>query len=489
MLPLGRRVPVVGLCLALALVGGVVSSPPAVSDPTWEPSDWTGVIAGAPVPGQGLPPAPMPPPLIPLPPGESPSLAYEPQTSCDPSPKPGAERLVQIIKNTYGKDQYVWVPRGCDVGGTSEHKEGRAIDWMVTVRDPRQRADAEAFLNWLLGPDQSGREYGHALKLGVMYIGWHDRIWRGFGIDRGWQELKGCFRKEDAKYDNYCHRNHIHISLTRLGASGIDPTGVFVPDDPSAPPPPEAPLDEPVMPELNSPLVQPGPDRDLFTGIGNAEGYETAPGEPLQPGEMRTIPLTAVPKSATSALVVLTARKAASKTRVRVGLTKYRGSSVAVRVPKRAQSTSVISVPVENRSLQIGATRAPVQVRIDVLGYSIDNGVYPTVGTQPAALYSGRVRAGSVVTVRARGAGAVPKAKKKVSAVLLRVVATGRGKEGRFIVFPEGGADLGTRAATIPARGSATSLLVSDVGRDGRVALMSSVRATVDVDILGYVGR
>ncbi len=481
--------PVVGFSVAAVLVGSLISSGPAMSDPAWQPSDWTGVIAGAPVPGQGLPPAPLPPPLIPLPPGETPSLAYEPQTTCDATPKPGAERLSQIIKRTYGDGQYVWIPRGCNVGGTSEHKEGRAVDWMVSVRDPRQRADAEAFLNWLLGPDQSGRPYGHALKLGVMYIGWHDRIWRGYGIDRGWQELKGCFNKTDAKYDNYCHRNHIHISLTRLGASGIDPTGVFVPDDPAAPPPPEAPLDEPAMPEMDAPAVQPGGDRDLFTAIGNALGYQTAPGEPLQAGEMRTVPLSGVPKSATSALVSLTTRKAASRTRVRVGLTKYRGASVAVRVPKRASSTSVISVPLEKGTLQIGATRAPVQVQIDVLGYSVDNGEYPVVGTQPAALYSGPVRAGQVVTVRARGAGAVPRAKKKVTAVILRVAATGRGAQGRFVAFPEGGADLGTRAAPIPARGTVTSLIVSDLGRDGRIALMSSVRATVDVDILGYVGR
>ena len=44
-----------------------------------------------------------------------------------------------------------------------------------------------------------------------MYIGWHDRMWRGYNTGSGWTELKGCFSKVDKKYDNYCHRNHIHI--------------------------------------------------------------------------------------------------------------------------------------------------------------------------------------------------------------------------------------------------------------------------------------
>ncbi len=30
--------------------------------------------------------------------------------------------------------------------------------------------------------------------------------------------MKGCFSKTKEKYDNYCHRNHIHISLTWAGA-------------------------------------------------------------------------------------------------------------------------------------------------------------------------------------------------------------------------------------------------------------------------------
>jgi hypothetical protein len=53
-----------------------------------------------------------------------------------------------------------------------------------------------------------------------MYIGWNDRIWRGYDMSRGWTELKGCFSKPESGADTVCHRNHIHISLTWDGASG-----------------------------------------------------------------------------------------------------------------------------------------------------------------------------------------------------------------------------------------------------------------------------
>jgi hypothetical protein len=92
---------------------------------------------------------------------------------------------------------------------------------MVSVREAQGRANAESFLQWLLGPDSAGVAYGNAMRMGVMYIGWNDRIWRGYDVARGWTELKGCFSKPDPGSDNTCHRNHIHISFTWDGAAAI----------------------------------------------------------------------------------------------------------------------------------------------------------------------------------------------------------------------------------------------------------------------------
>ena len=210
--------------LVVAFIAGTLALAPgatAGNSGNWSSSKWTGVLAGAPVPGEGLPPAAVPGLAAAHPQGVYDTKPeYEGQLVCDPQAKPGTQRLADHIKATYGPDQTVWIPRACDIGGQSEHKEGRAIDWMTSVRDAQQRANAETFLNWLLGPDQYGVEYGNAMRLGVMYIGWNDRIWRGYDIGRGWTELKGCFSKPESGADTVCHRNHIHISLTWDGASG-----------------------------------------------------------------------------------------------------------------------------------------------------------------------------------------------------------------------------------------------------------------------------
>lgn len=218
----GRRA--LSVALTGALVAGIALAAPltagAKEGDTWTPSNWTGPVAGPPVPGTGLPPAAVPPIAQPLPEGYDVSPSYEGQAQCDPAAKVGTQKLADLIKATYGANQTVWIPRACDIGGQSEHKEGRALDWMTSVRDPQQRANAETFLAWLLGPDQFGNPYGNAMRLGVMYIGWNDRIWRGYDIERGWTELKGCFSTPASGSDTVCHRNHIHISLTWDGASG-----------------------------------------------------------------------------------------------------------------------------------------------------------------------------------------------------------------------------------------------------------------------------
>ncbi len=214
------------LVLAVGVVlpttaGATTGAAKGSGDSGWAPNTWTGEAAGPPVPGTGLPAAAQPGQPQGMPQGAyDVAPVYEGQAQCDPVAKPGVQRMSDLIKATYGANQTVWIPRACDVGGQSEHKEGRALDWMTDVRDAQGRANAEAFLTWLLGPDQFGVPYGNAMRLGVMYIGWNDRIWRGYDIKRGWTELKGCFATPKSGSDTTCHRNHIHISFTWDGASG-----------------------------------------------------------------------------------------------------------------------------------------------------------------------------------------------------------------------------------------------------------------------------
>ncbi len=161
---------------------------------------------GAPVPvtPRGLPVAYDPP------------ATYEAQTTCSPAPKPGTRKLIALLKRTYGSNQYMGTSRSCGNGGTSEHKDGRAIDWMTSTRSPKGRANATAFLNWLIGLDAAGVPAGNATRLGIMYIGWSNKFWAAYSPERGWTKLDGCPKGNDTT----CHRNHMHISLTWDGASG-----------------------------------------------------------------------------------------------------------------------------------------------------------------------------------------------------------------------------------------------------------------------------
>ena len=168
-----------------------------------------------------------PPVDIPLPPGPTvpanlsaevdPLADYQGQYICSPEVKVGADRIASLIRATYADSSDIWIPRDCNEGGRSEHKEGRAIDWMINQRVPEQNAQAESFLNWLLATDENGNEFAMARRLGVMYIGWGDQIWESYTQE--WSELKGCYSTPEPDYDTYCHRNHIHISLSWDGAA------------------------------------------------------------------------------------------------------------------------------------------------------------------------------------------------------------------------------------------------------------------------------
>jgi len=147
---------------------------------------------------------------------------YQEQSLCTPSAKPGATKLKALLQATYGAYS-VGIPRDCGQGGTSEHKEGRALDWMVSARNSIQKAKATAFLSWLLATDKYGNEAAMARRLGVMYIGWNNQMWRAYDTGRGWDELRGCYAasKAGTAYDNECHRSHVHISLTWEGAMAL----------------------------------------------------------------------------------------------------------------------------------------------------------------------------------------------------------------------------------------------------------------------------
>ena len=107
--------------------------------------------------GTGLAQAAVPDPVAPE---KAPALVeglspYLPQVSCDPVAKPGTLALRSMLLATYG-GRDLGITRGCDVGATSEHKEGRAWDWGLNASVPAEKAVADQFLTWLLAPGRVG---------------------------------------------------------------------------------------------------------------------------------------------------------------------------------------------------------------------------------------------------------------------------------------------------------------------------------------------
>lgn len=182
----------------------------------------TGVSAAAPSPSgaeaaafaeAASPPVPMPanPQGMPAPtrPGNALDAfaGYQGQSACASTPSPGIVQLRALALQTYARGgTSPAYARSCASGGTSEHKDGRAWDWMLSYSNLADRKAAADFLSWLTGPGPSGVRGEMAARLGIMYVIFNHRSWSSY--NREWSTYTG--------YDP--HTSHIHISLSWNGA-------------------------------------------------------------------------------------------------------------------------------------------------------------------------------------------------------------------------------------------------------------------------------
>ncbi|MGC3995125.1 MAG: hypothetical protein QM779_13590 [Propionicimonas sp.] len=133
-------------------------------------------------------------------------LGYMPQSTCSPAAKPGTTALLKALIATWGGGSS-GISRACSVGTTSEHKEGRALDWHMDVKSASQRKRVAQALDWLTA--NNGEV---AYRLGVMYIIWNQHIWSLYYPELGWRKMadRGSYTAN--------HKNHVHISLSWDGA-------------------------------------------------------------------------------------------------------------------------------------------------------------------------------------------------------------------------------------------------------------------------------
>jgi len=144
---------------------------------------------------------------------------YEGQTTCTKAPRPGTVALATWLMRTYPVTGSMGMMRACNVGGRSEHKDGRAFDWKADVRNKATRHAAYDFIAKALAPDEAGNAHALARRMGIMYIIYDDKIWSSYYdfaprpyLNAGCKRLKKCSR-------TLRHKNHVHISLGYAGAA------------------------------------------------------------------------------------------------------------------------------------------------------------------------------------------------------------------------------------------------------------------------------
>jgi hypothetical protein len=131
------------------------------------------------------------------------------QTACNHIPKPGVvqfqETLLKIFPRPAESLRTYNVLAQCAYPGSSEHSEGRALDFEADIDDQLQRTQANELLRWL-----TKKNGYHAKRWGIMYVVWNQRIWATYNMK--WRTM----RDRGSKTHN--HRDHIHFSFTWNGA-------------------------------------------------------------------------------------------------------------------------------------------------------------------------------------------------------------------------------------------------------------------------------
>ncbi|MCR4514387.1 peptidoglycan-binding protein [Aeromicrobium sp. 50.2.37] len=136
-----------------------------------------------------------------LPAAVDPPSAYVPQVACQPGTPAGVAKTRDLVMRTYGVGGKGNTARGCSEG-VSEHADGRAWDWMVDVKDAKEKKAAADFLAWLTKDGGT-----NARRLGIMYVIYNERIWAVYRSKEGWRKSSG-------------HRDHVHLSFSWNGARG-----------------------------------------------------------------------------------------------------------------------------------------------------------------------------------------------------------------------------------------------------------------------------
>jgi hypothetical protein len=141
---------------------------------------------------------------------------YDDADHCVKGAQPGTRALVDwLSRNVRGES---WGTLRCEKWGPKEfsvHAEGRAIDWHLDARKPKERRAAMSLIDALLASDQNGNAHALARRMGVQGIIFDCQSWWSGMSEMG--TYSAC--EDDKKPDpTTAHRDHVHIELNWDGA-------------------------------------------------------------------------------------------------------------------------------------------------------------------------------------------------------------------------------------------------------------------------------
>lgn len=422
-----------------------------------------------------------------------PLASYDPQRTCSPTAKPGTSAFSSLIKRTYGSSQTVYIGRACSVGGTSEHKEGRALDWMRSMRVASQRDQVDTLVRWLMRTDQYGNRYAMVRRLGVMYMIWKGRMWRAYDPGRGWTEYNSCLsRYTSSAYDTMCHRDHIHISQSWRGARAQ--TTWFT----SASPQVKAcsatgTAQAPSLPSVPVGFVPRRQARVVNTATGTGTGSGKCR---LVAGTRAAFQVTGkggVPTSGVSAVAVKARLASPSKaTRLTVfpaGTARPSGFTANAAAGQKRVAATVVPVSKDGK-VAVALSSGSSQFSLDVLGYYRTSGGVPYRASAQERILTTTLKPGQTMAVRVGGRAGIPQT--GVRGVVLGGHVWGPSAAGGLAAWS---ADPAAVAPSVPAvpfvQGrTASGRIVVPSTSDGRIKIQNRSAAAVQMslDTAGWFG-
>jgi hypothetical protein len=145
--------------------------------------------------------------------------SYEPENACRDRPRAGTRQLAAWIDRTFGGGAALATMRACS-SSSSEHQDGRAIDWTMDAERKAQRAEVARFLDRLFADDADGNAHALARRMGIMYLIWNDRIYASYRSFEPRDYLSSSCRTKERCSKTLRHRDHVHVSLSLRGGRG-----------------------------------------------------------------------------------------------------------------------------------------------------------------------------------------------------------------------------------------------------------------------------